>query len=72
MYGSEGGIPYHTPRRPLTVHMRATGSSKPACGSNPWRFQTTTNPEHVTCWDCKRKMQAAHRQSRRAQEASAE
>ena len=56
MRGSEGGIPYHTPRRKLTVHAIKPGTfSKPLCNTTAWRFQTSTNPDHVTCQDCKRK-----------------
>jgi len=57
MRGVEGGIPYGVPPRPLPVHMTKSIAGHPVCGAEAWRIRTTTNPEHVTCSDCKRKDQ---------------
>lgn len=53
MRGSEGGIPYRTQRRPLTVHFAPRIGDKPVCATTAWRYQTTPHVENVTCRDCK-------------------
>jgi len=53
MNGSEGGIPYHTPKRTKVVHAVKPGTfARPACGSTAGHYRTNTDPEKVTCGQC--------------------
>lgn len=55
MRGSEGGIPYNTPKRPITVHLVTRDGGRinnPLCGTNAWRYQTSPRLDHVTCQWC--------------------
>lgn len=53
MNGSEGGIPYRTQRRALTVHYAPRIGDKPVCNTTAWRYQTTPHVANVTCTTCK-------------------
>jgi hypothetical protein len=54
MIGVEGGIPYSTPKPVLVTHAIKPGTfSRPLCGTDAWRYRTSSNPEHITCRYCK-------------------
>ena len=54
MRGSEGGIPYSTPKQKMTVHARKHGISYlPLCGATPAHYQTHHDIAKVTCYACK-------------------
>ena len=59
MRGSEGGIPYHTQHRPITVHLDVRGGKgfhTPLCNTTAWRYQTSPRLDHVTCSTCIREV----------------